>query len=78
MAFFYLILSQSLRDICKLRRKYTLRKSARLGENCAEVCNPQATTVFRAVMVDTWWYWVSKEWYWLIYDGTATLQGGSS
>ena len=30
-----------------------------------------------AVMVDTWWYWVSMEWYWLIYDGTGSVEGGS-
>ena len=26
---------------------------------------------YRAVMVDTWWFWVSIVWYWLIYDGTG-------
>ena len=26
---------------------------------------------YGAVMVDTWWWWVSMEWYWLIYDGTV-------
>ena len=31
----------------------------------------------RLVLVDTWWYWVSMEWYWLIYDGTGSVEGGS-
>ena len=31
----------------------------------------------KAVLVDTWWYWVSMEWYWLIYDGTGSVKGGS-
>ena len=26
-----------------------------------------------AVVVGTWWYWVSIEWYWLIYDGTGLV-----
>ena len=30
---------------------------------------------YRLVMVDTWWYWVSMEWYWLIYDGTGSVEG---
>ena len=29
------------------------------------------------VMVDTWWYWVSMKQYWLIYDGTGSVEGGS-
>ena len=33
---------------------------------------------FRAVMVDTWWYRVSMEWYWLIHDGTGSVEGGTS
>ena len=32
---------------------------------------------YRLVLVDTWWYWVSMEWYWLIYDGTGSEEGGS-
>ena len=30
-----------------------------------------------AVMVDTWWYWVNMERYWLIYDGTGSAEGGT-
>ena len=26
-----------------------------------------------AVMVDTWWYWVSMERYWFIYDCTGSV-----
>ena len=29
------------------------------------------------VVVDTCWYWVSMEWYWFIYDGTGSVEGGS-
>ena len=25
---------------------------------------------YRPVLVDTWWYWVSIERYWFIYNGT--------
>ena len=32
---------------------------------------------YRLELVDTWWYWVSMEWYWLIYDGTGSVEGGS-
>ena len=32
---------------------------------------------YRAIMVDTWWFWVSKEWYWVIYDGTGSVDGGN-
>ena len=28
-------------------------------------------------LVVTWWYWVSVEWYWLIYDGAVSVQGGT-
>ena len=29
---------------------------------------------YRSVLVDTWWYWVSMEWYLLIYDGTGSIE----
>ena len=32
---------------------------------------------YRAVLVGTWWYWVSIVWYWLIYDGTGLVQGST-
>ena len=32
----------------------------------------------RSVLVDTWWSWVSMERYWLIYDGTGSVEGGAS
>ena len=32
---------------------------------------------YRAALVDTWWYWVSMEWYWLLYDGAGSVEGGS-
>ena len=32
---------------------------------------------YRAVLVVTWWYSVSVEWYWLIYDGAVSVQGGT-
>ena len=30
---------------------------------------------YRLVLVDTWWFWVSMEWYWLIYDDTGSVEG---
>ena len=30
---------------------------------------------YRLVLVDTWWYWVSMKRYWLIYDGTGSVEG---
>ena len=27
-----------------------------------------------SVLVDTWWYWANMEWYWLIYDGTGSVE----
>ena len=32
---------------------------------------------YRLVLVDTLWYWISMKWYWLIYDGTVSVEGGS-
>ena len=32
---------------------------------------------YRLVLVDTWWYQVSMEQYWLIYDDTWSVEGGS-
>ena len=32
---------------------------------------------YRLVMVDTWWFCVSMEWYWLIYDGAGLVEGSS-
>ena len=32
---------------------------------------------YRLVLVDTWWFWVSMEWYWLIYDDTGSVEGAS-
>ena len=29
------------------------------------------------VLIDTRWYWVSMERYWLIYDGTGSVEGGT-
>ena len=33
---------------------------------------------YRLVLVDTWWYWVSMERDWLIYDGTRSVEDGDS
>ena len=33
---------------------------------------------YRLVLVDIWWYWISMEWYCLIYDGTGSIEGGCS
>ena len=32
---------------------------------------------YRLVLIDTWWYWVNMERYWLIYDGTGSAEGGT-
>ena len=32
---------------------------------------------WKAVLVVSWWYWVSEKWYWLIYDGALSVQGGT-
>ena len=32
--------------------------------------------VCRSVLFDTWWYLVSMEWFWLIYDGTVEGSSG--
>ena len=32
---------------------------------------------YRLVLVDTWWYWVSRRQYCLIYDGTGSVEGGT-
>ena len=32
---------------------------------------------YRAALFGTWWYWVSMEWNWLIYDGTRSVEGGT-
>ena len=29
------------------------------------------------VLVGNWWYWVSRWQYWLIYDGTGSVKGGT-
>ena len=28
---------------------------------------------WKAVMVGTWWYWVSRRWYWLVLGGTRSV-----
>ena len=30
---------------------------------------------YMAVIVDTWWHWVSRRRYWLIHDGTGSVWG---
>ena len=33
---------------------------------------------YGAVLVRTWWYWVSMEWNWLVYDDcTRSVKGGT-
>ena len=32
---------------------------------------------WKVVLVGTWWYWVSMERYWLIHDGTGSVEGGT-
>ena len=33
---------------------------------------------YRLVLVDTWWYRVSMEWYWLVFGGTGSVESGTS
>ena len=33
--------------------------------------------LYRLVLVDTWWYRVSVEWYWLVLGGTMSVEGGT-
>ena len=47
-----------------------------------KLCTVQKSVIpmqqqYRLVMVDTWCYWVSMEWYWLIYKGTGSVEGGT-
>ena len=32
----------------------------------------------RALQVGTWWYWVSMGRFWLIHDGTGSVEGGTA
>ena len=32
---------------------------------------------YRSVLIDTWWYRVNMERYWLICDGTGSVEGGT-
>ena len=32
---------------------------------------------YGAELVGTMWYWVSIKWYWLIYDGAVSVEGGT-
>jgi hypothetical protein len=32
---------------------------------------------YRAVLIDTEWYWVSKGRYWLVVGGTGSVKGGT-
>ena len=32
---------------------------------------------YRSVLIDTWYYCVTMERYWLIYDGTGSAEGGT-
>ena len=32
---------------------------------------------YRLILVDTWWYWVSRRWYWWVLGGTGSVGGGT-
>ena len=34
-------------------------------------------TQYRAILVGTWWNWVSRRWYWLVLDCTGSVEGGT-
>ena len=42
--------------------------------NCEKSVIPKQQQ-YRLVLVDTWWYWVSKERYSLIYHGNGLVEG---
>ena len=70
----------SIHCLPEVKKTYPLHiNSTRPVVNCAGVCSrlvPKQKQ-YRLVLVDTWWYWVSMKWYWLIYDGTGSVEGGS-
>ena len=33
--------------------------------------------VLGLVMDGTWWYWVSRSWYWLVFGVTVSVLGGT-
>ena len=39
--------------------------------------NKTQVKLCRLEMVDTWWYQVSMEWYWLVLGGTGSVEGGT-
>ena len=44
------------------------------GETVRESVVPKQKH-YRLVLIDTWWYWVGMKRYWLIYDGTGSVEG---
>ena len=50
----------------------------RLTYNCAHIRSTKASLVvlgqWKAVLVGTWWNWVTMERNWLIHDGTGSLE----
>ena len=32
---------------------------------------------YRSVLIDTWWYWVNMERYWLRYKGTGSVESST-
>ena len=32
---------------------------------------------YRSVLIDTWWYYFNMEQYWLIYNGTGSVEGNT-
>ena len=32
---------------------------------------------YRAVLVGTWWYWVNRRRYWLLFGGAGSVWGGT-
>ena len=48
-----------------------------LGQYRAVMVDSMLLGQYRAVLAGSWRFWVSIGWYWLIYDGTRSVQGGS-
>ena len=47
------------------------------NRSAAKISKVMRSSQYRSVLIDTWWYWVNMERYWLIYDGTGSAEGGT-
>ena len=45
----------------------------KLTYNCAHLRSTKESLTFEYLLVDTWWYWVSRRRYWLVLGGTGSI-----